>query len=69
MAPDDEQVRRRARLLPEERSAGSADPDAQAEAVLAESEIRTEVPGAAPDTHLEHRGSADTVPEGEPLDG
>ena len=69
MAPDDGQLRRRSHLLPEERAAGSDDPQAQAEAVLTESEIRTEVPDAAPDTHLEHRSSADTVTGTEPPDG
>ncbi len=34
----------RSRLLPEERVAGSDDPQAQAEAILAESEERTEHP-------------------------
>ena len=48
---DEERVRSRAAdLTPEERSAGSEDPQAQAEAVLADSDERTEVPNAAPDT-------------------
>jgi len=34
----------RAQLLPEERAAGSDDPQGQAEAILAESEERTEHP-------------------------
>jgi len=34
----------RAHLLPEERAAGSEDPQGQAEAILAESEERTEHP-------------------------
>ncbi|GAB49962.1 hypothetical protein [Mobilicoccus pelagius] len=38
--PDD--VERRAELLPEELHSGSADPEQQAEAILAESEERTE---------------------------
>ncbi len=51
----------RADLLPEERAAGgSADPQAQAEAILADSEERTEVPNAAPTTHLERRGPTGT---------
>lgn len=37
---DDPQVHSRAELLPEEQVAGSDDPDAQAEAVLADSEER-----------------------------
>ena len=39
---DPEDVERRAELLPEERAAGSADPELQAEVILAESEERTE---------------------------
>ena len=59
---DEERVRSRAAdLTPEERSAGSADPWAQAEAVLADSDERTEVPNAAPDTVLEQRTSADAA--------
>jgi hypothetical protein len=47
----------RSELLPEERAAGpSDDPQAQARAVLADSQERTEVPNAAPTTHLERRG-------------
>lgn len=39
--PDDERVAQRAdELLPEEEAAGSDDPDAQAEAILAESDER-----------------------------
>jgi hypothetical protein len=37
---DDDRIRDRARLLPEERAAGSDDPQAQAEAVLQESDAR-----------------------------
>ena len=40
VSPDD--VERRADLLPEEIAAGSDDPESQAEAILAESEERTE---------------------------
>ncbi len=59
---DEERVRRRAAdLTPEERSAGSEDPAAQAEAVLADSDERTDVPGAAPDTVLERRTSEDAA--------
>ena len=42
--PDDEQVERRAALLPEERAVGSDDPEAQARAVLEESQERTDAP-------------------------
>jgi hypothetical protein len=54
---DEHRIATRADLLPEEKAAGgSADPHAQAEAILADSEERTEVPNAAPATHLERRG-------------
>ncbi len=57
-----EDVRQRANLLPEEQTAGgSADPEAQARVILEDSLARTEVPGAAPSTHLEHRRSEDRV--------
>jgi ubiquitin len=39
---DDERVQTRAELLPEEQAAGSDDPDAQAAAILADSDDRTE---------------------------
>ncbi len=54
-------VETRAQLLPEEQSAGgSADPERQAEAILAESEERTVHPDAD-DAQGGHRQSADTV--------
>ena len=54
-------IETRADLLPEERSAGgSADPEAQAEAILAESEERT-VHTDPDDAQGGHRQSADTV--------
>ena len=40
----DRHVESRAELLPEERAAGSEDPQAQAEAILEDSERRTEDP-------------------------
>ena len=40
--PDDDRVETRAELLPEEEVAGSDDPEAQAEAILEESDERTE---------------------------
>jgi hypothetical protein len=52
-----DRTRTRATLLPEEQAAGSADPEAQAREVLRDSEVRTEVPGAAPDTVAERRPS------------
>ncbi|MDH2413610.1 hypothetical protein [Nocardioides sp. CER19] len=42
--PDDEHVTSRAELLPEEVAAGSDDPREQAEAILEESEERTDDP-------------------------
>ncbi|GAB1513091.1 hypothetical protein JCM33774_51330 [Actinophytocola sp. KF-1] len=53
----DERAETRATLLPEEEAAGSADPEAQAREVLRDSEVRTEVPGAAPGTVAEQRPS------------
>jgi formate dehydrogenase subunit gamma len=58
---DEERVHSRAELTPEELAAGSEDPQAQAEAVLADSDERTEVRGAAPDTVLERRSSQDAA--------
>ena len=49
---------RAAHLLPEERAAGSDDPQAQAEAILAESDVREARPEA---TAREHRSSEDAV--------
>jgi hypothetical protein len=43
-AREDELIAERSHLLPEEEAAGSDDPIAQAEAILAESEERTEDP-------------------------
>ena len=65
--PGAEQVARRAELLPEEVARGSADPEAQAAAILAESEQRIEAPSAADpddpreDDGYEHRESQDTL--------
>ena len=58
---DDRVARRAAELLPEEREL-SEDPDAQAEAILAESDERQADRNAAPSTHLEHRTSDVTTP-------
>jgi hypothetical protein len=44
---DDRIEQRAAELLPEERAAGSADPQAQARAILAESDEREDHPEAA----------------------
>ena len=58
--PDDAAVARRAELLPEEAAAGSDDPEAQAEAILAESAERADR-SAAPSTHLEERSSEEVA--------
>jgi formate dehydrogenase subunit gamma len=62
MDPDQERVRHRADdLLPEERAAGSDDPEAQAAAILADSDEREYDQDAAPDTVMENRTSADAA--------
>jgi hypothetical protein len=65
---DQERVESRAHLLPEEAATGSDDPQAQAEALLRESDIREENRNAAPDTVLERRTSDQTVTPIEPPD-
>ena len=55
-------------LLPEEQIVGSDDPQAQAEALLAESDLREADQNLAPDTVLEHRRSDETVTPVEPPD-
>lgn len=62
---DDRTDQRAADLLPEERSAGSSDPRAQAEAILAESDEREADLTAAPGTVLEHRSSGQTITPGD----
>jgi hypothetical protein len=59
---DDERVSTRAELREEERAAGSDDPEAQAEAILEDSDRRVASRDAAPGTHLEHRTSEDATP-------
>jgi hypothetical protein len=54
-------VATRSELLPEERAAGSDDPEGQAAAILAESDIRQEAASRAADKNAEHRRSEDTV--------
>ena len=56
-----ETVDERADLLPEERAAGSADPQAQAEEILAESVDRVEHPDPDASTQSGRRTSADTA--------
>jgi len=62
---DDRTDRRAADLLPEERVAGSDDPQAQAAAILADSDEREDRPNGAPDTFLERRSSDETVDPGD----
>ena len=59
---DDDNVGSRAELLPEEQAAGSDDPEAQARAILAESEERTEQPEA---TRRESTQTPDPHPPGD----
>jgi hypothetical protein len=56
---------RAANLLPEERAAGSADPEAQAEAILADSDDREDNPGYS----RENRTSQETVAPAERAEG
>jgi hypothetical protein len=64
-----ELVERRSELLPEEEAAGSDDREAQAARILEDSAMRTEVPGAAPTTHLEHRRVDETSGAADPAGG
>ena len=60
---DDKRVSSRANeLLPEEEGPGTADARAQADAILAESDERSEDRSAAPDTYLEGRTSDEATP-------
>ncbi|WP_229403171.1 hypothetical protein [Micromonospora okii] len=65
---DQDRIESRAHLLPEEAAVGSDDPQAQADAILAESDVREADQNAAPDTVLEHRTSDETVTAIEPPD-
>ncbi|MFC4146929.1 hypothetical protein ACFO0M_11795 [Micromonospora mangrovi] len=65
---DSDRVESRAHLLPEEAAVGSDDPEAQADVILTESDLREADQNAAPDTVLEHRTSDQTVTPIEPLD-
>lgn len=64
--PDDERVESRSTLLDAEREAGSDDPEAQARAVLEESDERQADRNAAPGSVVEHRTSDEATP---PVDG
>ena len=59
--PDTRHNLERADLLPEERAVGSDDPQAQAEAILAESAERTEHPDPEASTQSSRRSSEETV--------
>jgi hypothetical protein len=62
--PEPERVQRRsAHLLPEERAAGTGDPAAQAEQILADSDSREAYREPAPDLRIDHRRSEETVDE------
>ena len=69
-APDAEaeerHVQSRAELLPEELAAGSDDPQAQAEAILAESLERTEHPDADASSQSRHATSEEAARRGDP---
>ena len=54
--PDEARIDRRAELLPEEQEAGSEDPQAQAEAVLADSDERVEDPEETRDESVQTPG-------------
>lgn len=59
---DDERVRSRAaELLPEEQAAGSDDPEAQAAAVLRDSDDREEYREPTPGLRIDHRTSEETA--------
>jgi len=49
-------------LLPEEDAAGSDDPEAQTEAILEESDVRTQTRDAVSGTRFEHRTSDEATP-------
>jgi hypothetical protein len=64
--PDELRVAARAtELLPEELAAGSDDPEAQAEAILEDSDAREADRTAAPGSFVEHRTSDEAT---EPVD-
>jgi len=54
---DDRVARRAGELTDSERRAGSDDPEAQAEQILAESDQRQQDRNAAPTSYVEHRTS------------
>lgn len=61
---DDRTQRRADHLLPEEQAVGSDDAEAQAEAILDDSDAREAYAETAPDLRIDHRKSAaDPIPE------
>ncbi len=63
---DDDRVTSRAdELLPEELAAGSEDPQAQAEALLQDSDDREHYRESSPDLRIDHRTSAESAATGE----
>jgi hypothetical protein len=65
----DRHVGSRAELLPEERAVGSDDPAAQAEAILAESQERTEHPDPDTSSQSRHASSEEAARRGDPEGG
>jgi hypothetical protein len=63
---EERHVESRAELLPEELAAGSDDPQAQAEAILAESLERTEHPDADASSQSRHATSEEAAQRGDP---
>jgi hypothetical protein len=66
---EDRHLGSRAELLPEERAVGSDDPAAQAEAILAESQERTEHPDPDESTQSRHASSENAARRGDPEGG
>ena len=63
--PESDRVQGRAAyLLPEERAAGSDDPELQAAQILKDSDAREEFDESTPDLRIDHRQSDDTVEPG-----
>jgi hypothetical protein len=58
---DDDRIHDRSELLPEELTAGSDDPNAQAEAVLEDSDDREAYRETTPDLRIEHRTSEEAA--------
>src|SRR3954447_17869945 len=66
---EDRHVGSRAELLPEELAVGSDDPAAQAEAILAESQERTEHPDPDISSQSRHASSEEAARRGDPEGG